>query len=34
VLLVLKGVNTYVGMGWKGLIILVAVYLQNIGRRT
>lgn len=33
VLLILKGVNTYVGMGWKGLIILVAVYLQNIGRR-
>jgi ribose transport system permease protein len=33
VLLILKGVNTYVGMGWKGLIILIAVYLQNIGRR-
>ena len=33
VLLILKGVNQYVGMGWKGGIILVAVYLQNIGRR-
>lgn len=34
VLLILKGVNTYVGMGWKGIIILIAVYLQNLGRRT
>ncbi|MBN9503245.1 MAG: hypothetical protein BGO01_16340 [Armatimonadetes bacterium 55-13] len=34
VLLILKGVNTYVGMGWKGIIILVAVYLQNLGRRS
>ncbi len=34
VLIILKGVNTYVGMGWKGLIILIAVYLQNIGRRS
>jgi ribose transport system permease protein len=33
VLLILKGVNTYVGMGWKGLIILIAVYLQSVGRR-
>ena len=33
VLLILKGVNTYVGMGWKGIIILIAVYLQNLGRR-
>ena len=31
-LLQLKGVDPFVGMGWKGLIILVAVYLQNIGR--
>ena len=34
VLLILKGVNTYVGMGWKGIIILVAVYLQNLGRKS
>ena len=33
VLLILKGVNYYVGQGWKGVIILVAVYLQNIGRK-
>ncbi|MBS1701298.1 MAG: ABC transporter permease [Armatimonadetes bacterium] len=33
VLLILKGVNTYVGMGWKGLVILVAVYLQSLGRK-
>jgi ribose transport system permease protein len=33
VLLILKGVNTYVGMGWKGLIILLSVYLQTIGQR-
>lgn len=32
VLLILKSVNTYVGMGWKGIIILVAVYLQSLGR--
>lgn len=31
-LLQLKGVDQYVGMGWKGLIVLLAVYLQNIGR--
>jgi len=31
-LLQLKGVDPFVGMGWKGLIILLAVYLQNIGR--
>lgn len=31
-LLQLKGVDPYVGMGWKGLIILFAVYLQTIGR--
>ncbi|MEZ0324855.1 MAG: ABC transporter permease [Fimbriimonas sp.] len=34
VLLILKGVNYYVGQGWKGVIILLAVYLQNIGRKT
>ncbi len=34
VLLILKGVNTYVGMGWKGIVILIAVYLQSIGRTT
>lgn len=34
VLLILKGVNTQVGWGWKGLIILIAVYLQNLGRRS
>jgi ribose transport system permease protein len=33
VLLILDGVNDKVGMGWKGVIILVAVYLQNLGRR-
>jgi ribose transport system permease protein len=33
VLITLKGVNFYVGMGWKGIIILIAVYLQNLGRR-
>lgn len=33
VLLVLQGVNDKVAMGWKGLIILAAVYLQNLGRR-
>lgn len=33
VLLILKGVNYYVGQGWKGVIILLAVYLQNLGRR-
>ncbi len=33
-LLQLKGVDPFVGMGWKGLIILLAVYLQNIGRST
>ncbi len=32
ILLVLKGVNTYMSMGWKGIVILVAVYLQSIGR--
>lgn len=31
-LIQLKGVDFYVGMGWKGLIILLAVYLQNLGR--
>lgn len=31
-LLQLEGVDPYVGMGWKGLIILFAVYLQTIGR--
>jgi ribose transport system permease protein len=33
VLLILEGVNYYVGQGWKGVIILLAVYLQNIGRK-
>ena len=33
VLIILQGVNYYVGQGWKGIIILVAVYLQNLGRR-
>jgi ribose/xylose/arabinose/galactoside ABC-type transport system permease subunit len=33
VLLILQGVSYYVGQGWKGVIILVAVYLQNLGRR-
>ncbi len=32
ILLILNSVNTYVGMGWKGIVILVAVYLQSIGR--
>jgi ribose transport system permease protein len=34
VLLILKGVNYFVGQGWKGVIILLAVYMQNIGRRS
>ncbi len=33
VLLILDGVSYYVGQGWKGIIILLAVYLQNLGRR-
>jgi ribose transport system permease protein len=33
VLLILDGVSYYVGQGWKGVIILLAVYLQNLGRR-
>lgn len=33
VLLILKGVNTYVGMGLKGFVILIAVYLQSLGRK-
>ncbi len=33
VLLILRGVNYQVGLGLKGIIILVAVYVQNIGRR-
>ncbi|HQU18284.1 MAG TPA: ribose ABC transporter permease, partial [Fimbriimonadaceae bacterium] len=33
VLMQLKGINTQVGMGFKGIIILIAVYLQNLGRR-
>lgn len=32
-LLILDGINYYAGQGWKGIIILVAVYLQNLGRR-
>lgn len=31
-LLQLNAVDTNVALGWKGLIILLAVYLQNIGR--
>jgi len=33
VLIILDGVSYYVGQGWKGVIILLAVYLQNFGRR-
>ncbi len=33
VLLILDGVSYYVGQGWKGIIILLAVYLQSLGRR-
>jgi len=33
VLLILNSVSYYVGQGWKGVIILLAVYLQNLGRR-
>jgi ribose transport system permease protein len=32
ILLILQGVSYYVGQGWKGIIILVAVFLQNLGR--
>jgi len=31
--LILGGINYYAGQGWKGIIILVAVYLQNLGRK-
>lgn len=34
ILLILQGVSYYVGQGWKGIIILIAVYLQNLGRKT
>jgi len=33
VLLIMQGADYYVGQGWKGVIILVAVFLQNLGRR-
>jgi len=33
VLLIFQSVSYYVGQGWKGVIILLAVYLQNLGRR-
>lgn len=33
VLLILEGIDDKIGMGLKGIIILLAVYLQNIGRR-
>ncbi len=33
VFLILDSVSYYVGQGWKGVIILLAVYLQNLGRR-
>ncbi len=32
ILLVLQGVNDKVGLGLKGIILLLAVYLQNLGR--
>ncbi len=34
VLLILKGVDQQIGNGWKGVIIIIAVYLQNLNRRT
>ena len=34
VMLILKGIDDKVSMGLKGVIILIAVYLQNLGRRT
>lgn len=34
VLLILRGVDTYVGQGLKGVIIFIAVYLQNLNRRS
>lgn len=33
VLLILQSVNTYVGMGLKGVVIFIAVYLQSLGRK-
>jgi len=33
VFLILDSVSYYIGQGWKGVIILLAVYLQNLGRR-
>lgn len=33
-LLILKGVDTWIGQGFKGVIIFLAVYLQNLNRRT
>jgi ribose transport system permease protein len=33
IFLILDSVSYYVGQGWKGVIILLAVYLQNLGRR-
>jgi ribose transport system permease protein len=33
VLLILDGVSYYAGQIWKGVIVLLAVYLQNLGRR-
>jgi ribose transport system permease protein len=33
VLLVLKGIDDKIAQGFKGVIILIAVYLQNLGRR-
>lgn len=33
VLMVLRGINVEVAKGFKGIIILIAVYLQNLGRR-
>lgn len=32
ILLILQGVNDKVGLGLKGLILLIAVYIQNLGR--
>jgi ribose transport system permease protein len=34
VLLILKSVDTWVGQGFKGVIIFIAVYLQNLNRRS
>ena len=33
-ILQLRGVDTNIAQGWKGLIILAAVYAQSLGRRS